>query len=112
MACITAVKKKVAQMAANAQNEARIQDANDMLTNGTFKKMSDTARHFNVPYGTLRRRHLELAEPRSKAHIKEQLLMVAEEQTVCKWVKYMGLTGHPISKEALRVKVAEVSFIL
>ena len=112
MARNTTVKRKLAQNKAHAQNETKIQAASDMLSNGTFKRISDAARHFSVPYDTLRRRHLGLTKPQSEAHRKEQLLTTAEEETICKWVRYMGMTGHPISKEALRVKVANISITL
>jgi hypothetical protein len=94
------------------QKETQIQEANGALTDGTFKKISDAAKHFNVPYATLRRRHLHLTAPHSEAHASQQLLTKAEEETVCKWVRYMGMTGHPISKESLRAKVADISSII
>lgn len=112
MARITARKKAATQREAGAQKEAKIQEASDALTNKTFTKIATAARHFNVPYDTLRRRHLKLNKPHSTAHIKGQLLTMAEEQTLCKWIKYMGMAGQPISKEALRVKVAEISLVL
>jgi hypothetical protein len=45
-------------------------------------------------------------------HINQQLLNKVEEETICKWVRYMGMTGHPFSKESLRAKVAEISSII
>ena len=112
MARNTAFQKAATENEAKAQKEKQIQVACDALSDGTFKKISEAARHFKVPYDTLRRRHLGLAVPLSKAHIKEQLLTVAEEETVCKWIKYMGMTGHPLSKEGLRVKIADISTLL
>ena len=112
MARNTAVKRKLVQNKAHAQNETKIQAASDMLSNGTFKRILDAVHHFSVPYDTLRRRHLGLTEPQSEAHQKEQLLTTAKEETVCKWVRYMGMTGRPILKEALHVKVANISITL
>lgn len=112
MARSTAIKRKAAQKEASNQIEIKIQAATDMLANGTFKNISAAARHLQIPYYTLRRRYLELNQPHSEAHIKEQLLTVAEEETICKWIRYMGMTGHPISKEVLRVKVASISTVL
>jgi hypothetical protein len=106
------VKKLVARREAEAQTETRIQAASNALANGTFKHLSQAACHFDAPYGTLRRRHLKITQTRSKAHIKEQYLTMAEEDTVGKWIKYMGMTGHPISKESLRVKISEISTLL
>jgi hypothetical protein len=37
---------------------------------------------------------------------------MAEEETVCTWIKYMGMTGHPIAKELLHVKIADISALL
>ena len=45
-------------------------------------------------------------------HTSHQLLTKAEEETICKWVRYMGMTGHPISKESLRAKVADIGSII
>ncbi|KAH9018843.1 DDE superfamily endonuclease-domain-containing protein [Lactarius pseudohatsudake] len=112
MACSSKVKKLVTRKEASTQKEAKIQEASKALTDGIFKTISKAARHFDVSYHTLRRRHQGLTQPQSMAHIGEQLLTTVEETTVCTWIKYMGMTGHPFSKEALRVKVADISSVL
>ena len=106
-------KKSIAtQKEANTQKEARIKEARKALTDGTISKITHAAHQFELPYDTLRRRHLGLTVAPSVAHINQQLLTEAEELTVCKWVKYMGMTGHPISKEMLRGKVTDISSVL
>lgn len=106
------MRKRATRRKTNAEDEAKLQEASDALTNGMFTKISTAAAHFEVDYHTLRRRHKGLNQPYSKAHKHEQLLTVAKEKTMCKWIKYMGATGHPFSKEALHVKVSEISTIL
>ena len=110
--CNKSIKKLATQKEANAQKEAKFEEAKKELTNGNISKIADAARRFDLPYDTLRRRHLGLTVAPSVAHISQRLLTDAEEQTVCKWVKYMGMTGHPISKETLRGKVADISSVL
>ena len=82
MARNTAFRKAAMENEAKAQKEKQIQVACDALGDRTFKKISEAAHHFKVPYNTLRCRHLRLAVPLSKAHIKEQLLTVAKEEIV------------------------------
>ena len=112
MARNTLLKKLAVRRHASSQLEVKLKKASNALTNKTFKRISDAADHFQVPYHTLRRRHHNLTQPNLFAHGQQQLLSTAEEETVCKWVKYMGMTGHPISKESLRVKVSEISTLL
>jgi hypothetical protein len=100
------------QKDAAAQKENKIQEVVEALTTGTFTKISKAVHHFGVPYDTLRCQYLRLNQSRSDAHIHEQLLTKAEEETICKWLKYMGMTSHPISKETLHVKVGNISTVL
>lgn len=112
MARNTARKKLAARRDASTRLENEIKKASSALTKGTFKTISAASSHFQIPYHMLRRRHLGLTEQKLTAHSKQQLLTVVEEETLCKWIKYMGMTGHPFSREALRVKVAEISLLL
>ncbi|KIL61811.1 hypothetical protein M378DRAFT_82050, partial [Amanita muscaria Koide BX008] len=79
------------------------------LNNGTYKSMAAAATALDVDYHTLRRRHKHLTLPRSKAHENEQLLREAQEQVVCDWVEFLGMTGHPVSKANLKAKVFDLS---
>ncbi|KAH9070793.1 hypothetical protein EDB83DRAFT_2202430, partial [Lactarius deliciosus] len=84
--------------------EAKLQEASDAVTDGTFKNLAIAARHFNVPYDTLRRRHHKLAAPRTKSQVTRQLLSEAQELALCEWIKYMGRIGYPLSKQNLCAK--------
>lgn len=68
--------------------------------------------HFNVFYDMLCHRYLSLNQLHPDAHTYEQLLTKAKEETICKWLKYMGMTGCPVSKESLHVKVGSISTVL
>ncbi|KAH9031192.1 hypothetical protein EDB84DRAFT_1247077, partial [Lactarius hengduanensis] len=92
--------------------EAKLQEASDAVTDGTFKNLAIAARHFNVPYDTLRRRHHKLAAPRTKSQVNRQLLSEAQELALCEWIKYMGRIGYPLSKQNLCAKVAYLSQLL
>ena len=103
-------KKAIPNM--ELQLEAKAQEASQALTKKQFKNMAEAARSYGIPYHKFRRRHRGLTKPRSIAQVNQRLLTVTEEETVCTWIKYMGMTGHPISIEGLRIKVAEISTVL
>jgi hypothetical protein len=112
MARDSRIRTRAKQKEAQQKEEAKIREASNAITNGQFTKITEAAAHFKVSYPTLRRRHLGLTLSRSEAHIDQQLLTDVEEKVVCKWAKYMGMTGHPISKDSLRVKVGDISSVL
>ena len=112
MARNTRIQTRAKQKEAQKKKEAKIQEASDAITNGRFTKITDAATYFKVSYPTLRRRHLQLTLSPSEAHINQRLLTAVEEKVVCEWAKYMGMTGHPISKDSLRVKIGDISSIL
>jgi hypothetical protein len=103
----TAQRKKAKQK--ESETEARIQEASRALTDKKFRHISQAARHFNVPYDTLRRRHQRRTQPHALAHTKQQLLNPAQEDVLCDWAKYMGTEGQPMSKNMLRVTVGDMS---
>ncbi|KAH9011110.1 hypothetical protein EDB83DRAFT_2212392, partial [Lactarius deliciosus] len=89
--------------------EAKLQEASNAVTNGELKNVAEAARHFKVPYDTLRRRHYGLTGPHLKSQVKKQLLSEAQEKALCEWIKYMGRIGYPLSKQNLHAKVAYLS---
>ncbi|KAJ3978621.1 hypothetical protein F5890DRAFT_1385422, partial [Lentinula detonsa] len=56
-------------------------------------------------YITLTRRINGTALPKKKAHNSQALLTKAEKDTLIEWVRYLGFTGHPVSKRTLHPKV-------
>ncbi|KAH7903405.1 DDE superfamily endonuclease-domain-containing protein [Hygrophoropsis aurantiaca] len=98
--------------AAQHELENKFTQASKAVSSGEIKCMKKAARTFGVPYHTFHRRHKQLAMPRYKAHQKQQLLTAAQEETVCHWAQFHGLTGHPLSKASLKAKVLELSQIL
>ena len=89
--------------------EAKLTQACDALDNGSCKTIRVAAKQFEVSYHTLRRRYKKLTVPRSRAHKNQQLLTDAQEETMCHWIKYMALTGHPFSHRSLRMKAGELT---
>src|ERR1700691_3017038 len=95
-----------------SKTEERLQKAVAALKEGTFKYISVAARHFKVLYDTLCRRYQEETTSHTEGHKWQQLMTTAQEETLCEWIKFMGMVGHPLTKAALRVKVAAISPIL
>jgi Tc5 transposase DNA-binding domain/helix-turn-helix, Psq domain len=112
MARNTATARKRANQKKLKSEEPRLQKAVDALKEGKITHISAAARHFKVPYGTLRRRYQEETKPHADAHKNQQLLSMAQEETLCEWIKFMGIVGHPLTKAALRIKVAAISLTL
>ena len=95
-----------------SDKEGKIQEALQALNGGIFDNISKAMRHFGVSRNTLFWRYKRLNGPPSKAQIKKQLLTEAQEKTLCEWIVHMGEMGQPISKQALRAKVADLSEII
>ncbi|KIJ08365.1 hypothetical protein PAXINDRAFT_18495 [Paxillus involutus ATCC 200175] len=108
MAGATQIQQEKQKKAAEVALEAKYTAACKALDSGTCKNIAKAAAHYQVPYYTLRRRYKNLAVPRSRAHKHQQLLTDAQE-TICHWIKYMGITGHPLSKWSLCMKVGDLS---
>ncbi|KAH9048384.1 hypothetical protein EDB84DRAFT_1556845 [Lactarius hengduanensis] len=92
------LSKRAKKWKSETDKEAKLQEASDAVTDGTFKNLAIAARHFNVPYDTLRRRHHKLAAPRTKSQVNRQLLSEAQELALCEWIKYMGRIGLGIAR--------------
>lgn len=87
----------------------KIADAITGLRNGTHKNITQAAHATGVPYDTLRRRYLGQSKgPRSMGHIQQRLLTRGQEDVLCKWVKYLGATGHAVSKRTIVPKVQQL----
>jgi hypothetical protein len=109
MARISTTQQRKKSKQKESEIEARIQEASHALTDKTFKHISEAARHFDVPYDRLRRRHQRRTQSHAVAHTKQQLLNPAQEDVLCDWAKYMGTEGQPLSKNMLHVTVADMS---
>jgi len=89
--------------------EERIQQALQGLNKKTFKNLSQAACHFGVSRDTLRRRRDKTHGTASEGQIKKRLLTDGQEQAICTWALHMAEIGDPMSKLALRGKVAQLS---
>ncbi len=92
-----------------SKNEEDIQKALKGLKQRTVKNVSQAARQFGVCRDTLRRRQQVLNGPSSKAQERRQLLTEAQEQALCEWIIHLAEMGEPLSKQALRAHVADLS---
>lgn len=89
--------------------EVKIGKAMEALDAGRYKNLSVAAADLKIPYQRLRRRYQRLTRPRRLAHEKQMYLSPAKEETVCNWIKYLGMTGHAVSKRTLAPKIQEVA---
>lgn len=101
----TVQRKKQEAMAAREQ---KLTEAIAGLRNGTHKNVLQAAQAVGVPHVTLRRRYLGQTKPRSFAHAQDRLLSQGQEDVLCDWVKYLGATGHGVSKRTIIPKVQKM----
>ncbi|KAJ4486603.1 hypothetical protein C8J55DRAFT_382667, partial [Lentinula edodes] len=59
----------------------------------------------DVPYHTFICWMKGTALPKKRAHDNQALLNWSEKKASVKWVKYLGLTGHPVNRRTIRPKV-------
>ncbi|KAG6851809.1 hypothetical protein C0991_005845, partial [Blastosporella zonata] len=85
--------------------EEHIEKALKDLQDGVFTAVSRAASaHHGIDTSTLWRRYTKKTKPRNKAHISQMLLTPAQEEALVNWIKYLGVTGHPVSKKTIRPK--------
>lgn len=89
-----------------AQNEVQILDAIQALKNSTFSNPYAAAIHFEVSYDTLRRR-MAGGLSHSQAAAAQQILSIAEEKTLIRWITRYTTAGTPISPSLL-IELAEL----
>ena len=89
-------------------NKEKLTQACSALNNGSCKNIITAAKQFRVSYHTLCWHYNNLTVSQSCAHKNQQLLTDAQE-TMCHWVKYMALTGHPFSHWSLQMKAGKLS---
>lgn len=64
--------------------------------------LADTG--IQIPYHTLRRRHLGQTKSRQKAHSSQQLLSPEAEQVLVDWITFYSMTANPLSRRSIRSK--------
>lgn len=90
-----------------AQDEAKIQQVIDSFNAGEHKSLRAAALKFGMmdKYYTIWRRFGGKAKPKCKAHMRQQLLNRVQENVLVEWIKFLGLTGRPLSKRTIAPKV-------
>ncbi|KAJ3845836.1 hypothetical protein EV368DRAFT_24560, partial [Lentinula lateritia] len=87
------------------ETEARIEKARKEFLQNRYPTHKAAALANNVPYHTFVRRMKGTAFPKKRAHDNQALLNWSEKKALVEWVKYLGLTGHPVNKRTIRPKV-------
>ena len=90
------------------EGEARLQQAKLDYESRRYPSINAAAVAHNVQYFTLRRRIQGITVHCKGAHVQQQLLTAAEEQTLVDWMQYLALTGHPLNKRTIRPKIQAI----
>jgi Tc5 transposase-like DNA-binding protein len=87
------------------ESEARIQEALQALENKDFNTLYAAAKHYDVSRATLTRR-ASGSKSRAQGQESAQLLSMAEEKALVKWISQLSSTGKPV-RHALVKEMAE-----
>ena len=90
------------------EDEEKMAEAKLAYESQEYPSINATAKAYDVNYSTLRRCVQGLSLPKKEAHINQQLLTKAEQETLIDWIKYIALTGHPLNKRTIRPKVQAI----
>jgi len=77
-----------------AEYEKALQSACNRVQRGLFPSVRNAAEAFGVHYSTLRR-HLKGGKSRKLAHVHQQLLTLAEERAIVRWIVRLEEFGFP-----------------
>lgn len=91
----------------DAALENKIQAAVQDVKTGVYKSAAAAARAYDLgpQYTTIWRRVQGKAKSCCKAHLRQQLLNGSQEKVLVEWIKYLAMTGHPLSKRTIGPKV-------
>ena len=90
------------------KDEEKLAKAKLAYESQEYPSINATAKAYNVSISTLCYRIHELALPKKEAHINQQLLNKAKQETLVDWIKYMALTGHPLNKRTIHPKILAI----
>ncbi|KAG6810032.1 hypothetical protein H0H93_015300, partial [Arthromyces matolae] len=90
-----------------AEKEAAIQKAVYGYQDGTYKSFSEAASALGLETSrtTIWRRYANKSKPHTAAHLTQQLLNENQEIVLQNWIKWLGITGVPLSKKTIGPKV-------
>ena len=84
-----------------AEQEQRIKEALKEIESGQYKTYREAASAMDVPKSTLHNREKGM-KPRNHAHESEQLLSMAEEKELARWISQLTIFGYPPKPFAVR----------
>jgi hypothetical protein len=87
------------------KSERKIQEAVDGVKTGRFKNCNDVALKLGLKWLIIWRHVNGKTSSRTNGHLSQQLLSVAQEKVLKNWIKWLGYTGLPISKQTVQPKV-------
>ena len=71
-------------------------------------KPSVVARQMNVPYSRFRRRLKGKGISLKDSHTAQRRLTPEQEETLLEWITYLGSTGFPLHRKALKAKIEAI----
>ena len=90
------------------EDEEKLAEAKLAYESREYPSINATAKAYDVNYSTLHCCVQGLTLPKKEAHINQQLLTKAEQETLIDWIKYIALTGHPLNIWTIRPKVQAI----
>ena len=85
-----------------------IEEACEAIRTGQSPNFKAASLEFGISYGTLRNRYYSLHQPSKQAHLKQQLLDTAQEETLVDWMIFLGKIGRPVCQATMRPKCIEL----
>src|SRR5436305_11780189 len=89
------------------ENEHKLQAAIAAIADGTCKTLYEAAKAFQVPMATLYKR-AQGRQPCNKAHEQLQILSLAEENELVRWITQLTVSGYPPRHATLREMAEEI----
>ena len=95
------------QRSKSDQLQGSIVEAIQGLENKEFPSIRSAARHFEVPFTTLRDR-IAGTKTRAESYEMRQILSNAEEKALVRWITRLTSTSYPIIPALLKETVEEI----
>jgi phage portal protein BeeE len=87
--------------------EEDITDALNVLVNGEYWSLCQTALAFGIPSSTLYNQHRK-SKSRKESHISQQLLTPIEETTLENWIYWAVKLGAPVTLQLVKILASEI----
>jgi Tc5 transposase DNA-binding domain len=90
-----------------AERDAKLDEALAALSRGEFPNPCRAAKHFNIRYDTLKRR-FEGGKSIAESREPQQLLTIAEERALARWISRLTASGYPVTHALIEEMAEEI----